>query len=173
MDGRIECWLCLESQKTLNGQTGYLSGLHPPFTQQWPGQAPDAPWPRKGYSGLKEWMEWKCTFQVGRCVDEDAAGPISDTLCQSQCGPPGPGNPPRYRWCTPLLIELENESCFLWVKQLNISNTEGWSLLRLSCWRSWLCNSGLLPACVCLHKYTCKLGLQQNKKFDSLLFFLI
>lgn len=36
------------------------------------------------------------TFLAGRCADEGTAGPISDTLCHSQCGPPAHGSPLHY-----------------------------------------------------------------------------
>lgn len=37
------------------------------------------------------------TSQAGRCAGEGAAGPISDTLCHSQCGRPALCSPLHYR----------------------------------------------------------------------------
>lgn len=48
------------------------------------------------------------TFLAGRCVDEDTAGPISDTLYRSPCDPPDLCSLLHYKWCTPLMQKHTN-----------------------------------------------------------------
>lgn len=51
------------------------------------------------------------TFQAGRYVDEDTAGPISDTLCRLQCGQPALCSPLRYMSYIPLqMIKSQTQS---------------------------------------------------------------